>query len=153
MFVLYLYLAGLPLGFILAAFKRDDWWKTNPVWEHPKYEWGGELAVIVTFFWFISVSGFLIYHAARLFFSLFMTLMNGSINSADRASNFFKKLKARKLSQHKRIVVTSVPVVKRGGYRDGALRPCIACGSETGIDQSGMECVESAEAQYNRLDI
>jgi hypothetical protein len=153
MFVLYLYLAGLPLGFLLAAVKRDNWWKTNPDRSYSKDEWGGELAALITFLWLIPLTGLLIYHTAMLFYRIFMILMNGSISSADRASNFLKKLKTWKSSKRKRIVVPSAPVVKWGGYREGATRPCIACGAETSIDQSGMECVESAEAQHNRLDI
>jgi hypothetical protein len=136
MTALYIYLAGLPLGFILAAAKRDKWWKTNPVRGYPQNEVGGEYAVLTTFFWFIILPIFLIYHVGMLFYRFFMNLMNGSINSMDKVFAYLHELNQRKLVARKRVVMPASPVVRRGGYCDGAPRPCIACGAETSLELS-----------------
>jgi len=147
--VLFIYLAGLPLGFFLAAVKKDKWWKTNS----GPYEWGGELPVIITLLWFLVVPLFFLCRVLVACYEKIMKLIDGFLNLQVKTANYIQKRKERKPARHKRIVVPVATETKPGGYRDQAPKPCIACGVPTSIDQSGMECVESAEAQYNRLDI
>lgn len=143
---LIIYIIGLPAGFLLAANKKNTWWHMDSVGDN----WGGELAVIITFLWFLFYGVMLITWTVTKLYRVFMVLLNGTIPLMNRTAEYMQRCKEPK--PRKRIVA-SPSAVKHGGYRDAAPKPCIACGADTSIDQSGMECVESAAAQYARLDI
>jgi len=146
---LIIYVVGLPFGFFLAAAKKEEWWYANPAYHQD----GGGLAVLVTLFWFIVVPIFLVYHFLALCYTKFIRMIEGFLSLQKKTANYMQKFKERKPKPRKRVIVSVATEAKQAGYREQAPKPCIACGVPTSLDQSGMECVESAEAQYLRLDI
>lgn len=138
-YALGIYLCGMVVGFFVSAFRKGK------DWDDHEDRW---FPVICTFGWFLMLSFALMVLILYLFEEGLPKLFFGLLN---RTAGGIESIKNYKPSQ-KHIVITT-PIVNRGGYRDAAPKPCIACGTETSIDQSNMQVVEDEEESEDSYEI